>query len=121
MRVTSREATPGWQFELALAVLQQLADARRSAEHGLSLVALGEQLRIDPLQLEPLVELLAEIDWISRLDEGDAARHVLLCDPATTAITPLLNRTLLAPGIASAAFRVHAGLDRQTLAQALAC
>jgi membrane protein len=119
MRVTSVAQTPGWTFELALAVLRRLADARTGAERGLSLTALAERLRTDPLQLEPVADLLTEMDWVSRLDEGDTARLVLLCDPAATLLTPLIDRTLLAPGAASAAFRQHHGWDRQTLAEAL--
>jgi membrane protein len=56
---------------------------------------------------------------VSRLDEGGDARHVLLCDPATTRLTPLIERTLLEPGAASAAFRSAAGLERLTLADAI--
>jgi membrane protein len=119
MRVTARAVAPGWQFELALAVLRHLAAARRGTQHGLSLAALAEGLRADPLQLEPVVELLAELDWVSRLDEGGASRHVLLCDPALTALAPLLDRTVLPPGEASMAFRLRCGLDRITLAEAL--
>ena len=120
MRVSSMAPTPGWRFELALAVLQRLDAARRGTERGLSLATLAERLRIDPLQLEPLVDLLVEMDWIARLDEGGIARHVLLCDPATTALAPLVGQLLLAPGGASSAFRRGTGLDRLTLAQALA-
>jgi len=97
MRVVSHPATPGWRFEMALA----------------------EALRSDPLQLEPLVEMLGELDWVSRLDEADSARLVLLCGPAATPLLPLMQRTLLAPGVASTAFGVHAGLERLTFAQAL--
>ena len=124
MRITTRATTPGWQFDLALAVLKQLDDARRGHHprhaHGLSLAALGEALRADPLQLEPVVDLLASIDWVRRLDEGGSSRHVLLCDAARTPLAPLLQRTLLAPGPHVAAFRQHAGLDKLMLADALA-
>ena len=120
MRVASVARTPGWQFELALAVLQRLHAARQGPQRGLSLVDLAEGLRTDPLQLEPLLELLAEIDWVSRLDEGNGARHVLLCEAASTPLQPLVDRTLLAPGAASRNFRLRAGLADLTLAQALA-
>ena len=120
MRGASRAATPGWRFELALAVLQRLQAARQSAQRGLSLAELAEGLHTDPLQLEPLLELLAEIDWVSRLDEGAGARHVLLCDPATTPMAPLIDRTLLAPAEGSSSFRRQAGLAELNLAQALA-
>ena len=123
MRVVARPAHPGWRFELALAVLQQLRAARATPQHGLSLAALAASLRADPLQLEPLVDLLVEIDWVSRLDEGggatDGPRLVLLCDPARTRMAPLLARTLLAHGPASASFRQRAALDQITLEDAL--
>ena len=119
MRVTSAAQTPGWTFELALALLRRLAEVRNGSERGLSLVALAERLRTDPLQLEPVADLLVKMDWVSRLDEGDAARLVLLCNPAATLLTPLINNTLLAPGAASTAFRRRHGWDQQSLAEAL--
>ena len=122
MHAVRRLPTPGYRFELALALLAQLAQARQSAAHGLSLAALAEGLRVDPLQLEPVAEMLAESDWVQRLDEpGDAAgaRLVLLCDPAATALAPLVWRLLLAPGAASAGFREAARLEHVTLGQAL--
>jgi membrane protein len=119
MRVVGRPHLPGFRFELALLVLQRLHAARSSAAHGLSLSAMAESLRADPLQLEPAAELLCELDWVQRLDEAGDARLVLLCDVATTRLKPLLDLTLLAPGEASAVFRQQAGLDRMSLAQAL--
>ena len=76
-------------------------------------------MRADPLQLEPVVDMLAAIDWVQRLDEGGTSRHVLLCDTHRTPLAPLLERTLLAAGPHVAAFRHSAGLDRLTLAEAL--
>ena len=119
MRVTSVAQTPGWSFALALSVLRELDGARHGPRRGLQMAALAASLRTDPLQLEPIVNLLLQIDWVGRLDEGDTARLMLLCDPAATALTALIDRTLLAPGPGSAAFRSHSGLDRLTLAQAL--
>lgn len=117
MRVVAREQTPGWRFELALTLLQRLAAARHGPRHGLSLADLGEGLRADPLQLEPIVDLLAGIDWVSRLDEGSRSRHVLLCDPARTPLAPLVERTLLAGGDASRTVALR--LAQMTLAEAL--
>jgi membrane protein len=126
MRVSSRERTPGWRFDLALTVLKRLALARQLPPHGLSMAALSESLRIDPLQLEPVMEMLSQLGWISRLDEDDSAtanvtqpRYVMLCEPASTVLAPLLARTLLQPGEATAAFREAAAMDRLTLARAL--
>ncbi|MDZ7591441.1 MAG: YihY family inner membrane protein [Rubrivivax sp.] len=119
MRVATIAPTAGWRFELALTLLQQLEAARHSGQHGLSLAAMARSLRADPLQLEPVVELLADLDWVSRLDEDGDARHVLLCDPAGTKLAPLIDRTLLKPGAASAGFRDAAALQRLTLADAI--
>jgi membrane protein len=119
MRVAARPAVPGWRFELALAVLAPLAAAREGQVRGLSAAELAARLRVDPLQLEPLLELLAELDWVQPLAETDPPRHVLLCDPARTGIGPLAARTLYEPGPAGRAFAEAAALERLTLAQAL--
>jgi membrane protein len=119
MRVAARPRVPGWRFELALSVLQRLSVARAGPQRGLTLSALAEMLRADPLQLEPMLEMLAALDWVQRLDEGDNARHVLLCDPAATPIAPLLQRTLLEPGQASAGFVTRARWWDLTLDDAL--
>jgi membrane protein len=120
MRVGLRPAVPGWRFELALAVLARLQAARDGPGHGLSLAALAETLRTDALQIEPLLDLLARLDWVRRLDEGDAPRHVLLVDPAATPLEPLVRETLLQPGAASGGFFRRSVLARMTLAEALA-
>ena len=123
MRVVSRPPHAGWRFELALEVLRALRAARESPLRGLSLASLSTSLRTDPLQLEPLVDLLVAMDWVARLDEGgdatDGPRLMLLCNPAQTSLLPLLDRTLLAPGPAVAAFSRRAALDRLTLQDAL--
>jgi membrane protein len=118
MRWVHRPATPGHRFELALAVLQQLAAVRGASPRGLSLAQLSEQLHTDALQLEPLVEQLAELDWVQRLDEGEQARLVLLCDPHSTPCLPLVDKLLLAPSAQSAPFRAAVGLADVNLAQA---
>lgn len=99
-------AGAGWQFQLALEVLQQLHQARATARHGLSLPELARQLRVDPLQLEPLLELLVGLDWVGRVNEvedDERTRYLLLADPGSTALEPLLRNLLLAPSEAMAA------------------
>jgi membrane protein len=119
MRVVRRPDVPGHRFELALAVLRQLDDARRGARHGLALADMAAALRADPLQLEPLADLLVELDWVARLDEAGAQRHVLLCDPADTPAQPLLDALLLQPGPYTDGFRRRAGFDGLTAADLL--
>lgn len=120
MHLAPRQDLPGDRFDLALALLRRLAQARGGAAHGLSLPALAETLRCDPLLLEPLLDLLVQLDWAARLDEeGGAPRHVLLCDPRHTPALPLVNALLLAPGEGTAAFRAHTRLAALTLEQVL--
>jgi membrane protein len=119
MRVVRRPSTPGYRFELALELLRPLARARGEVERGLSLEALSQQLRVDPLQIEPVLEDLVAMDWVARLDEGEVPRHVLLVDPQTSPVAPLVARLLLAPGSATAAFSTRAGLPTMTLADLL--
>ena len=111
---------PGWRFELALELLRALAGARADGRHGLAPPELARTLRCDPLDLDPLLEHLAALDWVRRLDEGDAARLVLLCDPSGTPLAPLVQRLLLQPGPLATPLLARSGLGTVTLAQALA-
>ena len=122
MRVVRRAPTPGYRFEIALALLQRLAAVRNTPERGLSLAQLALALRADPLQLEPVVDALMRIDWVAQLNEPpdiSGPRLVLLCDPASTSIAPMADALLVQPGHATNAFRHVAQFDRITLGQAL--
>lgn len=93
-----RARSHGWQFQLALESLQQLDLARASDVKGLTMQQLSQLLRVDALQLEPVLETLCELDWIGRLDEdipAQTARYVLLVDPDATLLAPLLDALLL--------------------------
>ena len=112
----------GHRFSLVLAVLRALDEARRSGARGLSLPQLSERLRTDPLQIEPVLEVLRGLDWVGLLDEAqgdEAGRMVLMCDPATTPIAPLAGQLLLRPDAVTAAFWQRSGLHELTLAQVL--
>ena len=96
--VQRRVRAHGWQFLLALETLQQLDRVRATGAKGLTMEQLSLVLRVDALQLEPVLETLAELDWIGLLAEelaDEAARYVLLADPDTTPLAPLLNALLL--------------------------
>ncbi len=96
--VARRGSAHGWQFQLAIEVLQQLHLARHSAVKGVSASQLAERLQVDGLQLEPVLETLVELDWAGQLDEADAdaeARYLLMADPANTSLEPLIERLLL--------------------------
>jgi len=93
-----RSSAHGWQFQLALEVLQQLHGARPTARRGLSAVELGRALQVDSLQLEPVLETLVSLDWIGRvneLEDESATRYILLADVQSTALEPLMRHLLL--------------------------
>jgi membrane protein len=119
MRVVRRPETPGHRFEIALATLRLLDAARRAGPRGLSMAALARTMRADPLQLEPVVDLLIEIDWVARLDEDGEQRLVLLGDPAAMPASPLIDALLLRPSRSTAAFGRRSGFAQLTAAELL--
>jgi membrane protein len=90
---------PGWQFQLALEVLQQLDLARTQSAKGATVTQLCSVLRVDFQRLEPVLEDLAALDWVARLAEpivnDPEARYILLVDPQHTVLEPLMNKLLL--------------------------
>jgi membrane protein len=120
MRVTRWPERPGSRLQLAVALMRQLADAQARQEHGLNAEALSVALRTDPLQIEPILETLAAIDWIGRLEEEGDARYVLLCDPAKTPARRLITQLLVEPGPSLEAFWERAGFETMTAADLMA-
>ncbi len=94
-----RRVGQGWQFQLALEVLQQLAAVRPLHAKGMTVSQLCVALQTDALRLEPVLETLVALDWTGQLREGGTtsgeARFVLLVDPEKTALTPLMAALLL--------------------------
>jgi membrane protein len=100
-----RATAHGWQFQLALEVLQQLNAARSTSARGMTSPQLSEAMQVDPLQLEPVLETLVQLDWAGRLNEQEDAlhtRYILLADPASTALEPLIRHLLLPSSDATA-------------------
>ena len=92
--IARRGDTPGWNFQLALEILQALSQ-KGSGEN---LEVISKELRVDPLQLDAPLQTLIALDWLGKLDEnssGQGARYVLLTDPAKTLLAPLSERLLL--------------------------
>ena len=100
--LSRRVRAPGLQFQLALEALQHLDAVRATPRRGLTLMQLANVLAVDSLQLEPVLDTLTMMDWISPLDEGTSgqgARFVLLADADATALTPdqlAISETMLA-------------------------
>jgi membrane protein len=110
-----RPATAGLSFELALQVLRRLREARDGPARGLGTESLAVGLRIDPVQIEPVLETLVGIDWVARLDEEGAQRYVLLCEPTTTPVAPLAQALLIQRSPASDRFIREARVDSMRL------
>ncbi len=119
MRVSRLPDRPGERFALALRLLHALSSARGGDRRGLSAETLAGAERIDPLQVQPVLDDLVALGWCGRLDEAGAQRHVLLIDTQQTLVGPLVDRLLLSDSRASARFRQRSGLTTMTVAELL--
>jgi len=108
---------PGQRFALAVVLLRELQRARAVPPHGLTIAQFAAGQRVDPLQVEPLMELLLRLGWVGRMDDDAAKRHVLLCDVAATCAEPLIDQLLLAPDSRTQPFRQRAALGEVTIAE----
>jgi membrane protein len=96
--IARRGNTHGWHFQIAVEVLQQLHSARQAGAKGLTVSQLTQRLQVDALQIEPVLEILVSLDWIGQLEEmqgSEHARYLLIAEPATTPLEPLLDKLLL--------------------------
>ena len=100
--VARRGTVAGWTFQLAVEVLQQLHRVRHQPLKGLRPGQLAQLLRVDVLQLAPVLEALTALDWVGQVNDAavDAAdvpepRYVLLANPGATPLAPLVQRLLL--------------------------
>ncbi len=101
--VARRGGTPGWQFQLALEVLQTLHQRAGQQPAGLAREPLTAMLQVDHVQLEPVIEALIALDWVGQLEPTDhisQVRLILLTDPDTTPMSSLVERLLVHPGYA---------------------
>ena len=124
--VARRADGQGWPFLLAVEALQQLHGARGQATHGLTAEQLAQRLRVEVLQLAPVLDALVSLDWVVQVNEAAAgapdaadARYVLLADPATTHMEPMVQRLLLTRTEALERFWSHTGLEVLRLADVL--
>jgi membrane protein len=112
----------GWQFQIALEVLQQLEAVSHTPARGLRADQLAQTLHVDLLQLEPVLEGLTQLDWIGSLDESAGhvgARFVMLAEPDSTLLAPLMSAFLLERVPATEKLWERAHWPHLTLRQAL--
>ncbi|WP_374320603.1 YihY family inner membrane protein [Aquabacterium sp.] len=114
--------TPGYRFQIALALLRELCAVQHGAQRGHSAETLAHLLKTDPLQIEPIIETLVALDWVALLQEEGregGGRFVLLCDPDTTCLAPLVKQLLLKPDALTSGFWISTRMDGVTVGQAL--
>jgi len=109
----------GSRFRLALAMLRALRQAHEGGMPGLTGPTLSHALSTDPLQIDPLLDILIGIDWVGRLDEAGEGRYVLLADSHRTPAEPLISALLLDPSPDLASFWKDARFDQLKLADLL--
>ena len=121
--VARRGGGPGWGFQLAAEVLQALAKVRDTPARGRTAPQLAGRLRVDTLQLAPVLAALCELDWVGELGtriENEEPRYVLLFDPAQQPLRPLVEKLLLKPDPALAGWWGDGRLNQMTVADLLA-
>jgi membrane protein len=119
--VARRGGGHGWQFQLAIEVLQQLHHQRASTRRGCGATALAQALQVDVLQLEPALEVLTALRWIGQLvEERDLeSRYILLADPDQTPLEPLMQQLLLDKTDSTLPLWTRANWDALSLRQVL--
>ncbi len=114
------------RFALALEVLAALAPLRNDSERGLAGGALAQQLHVDHLQIEPALAALTALRWVggdaqsaTSYLEGASRGYVLLADPQTTALAPLLEVLLLRQRVPQRRMGERSGWAQHTVAPVL--
>lgn len=117
---------PQAPFALAVQVLQQLHAARGNPQHGLTGAQLALALRVGQPQLAGPLQALLQLDWIVQVNEVAAgardladARYLLLAEPASTAMHPLVQRLLIERAPPLERFWGQTGMDVLMLADVL--
>ena len=120
--VSRRGGAQGWRFQLALESLQSLEQSRDSMPRGELASALAHQLRVDILELEPVLATLMQLHWVGQLvdAQGDKEpRYVLLVNSDSTTIEPLVDALLLDRTLATDKLRARAGWTDTRLREVL--
>jgi membrane protein len=90
------EEQAGRGFALALACLRLLQQARLQSSVGWDVSRLAQQLGAQPWEVDEVLGLLQQLDWVGRLNEDGNPRYVLLVDLVSTRAAPLIDQLLLA-------------------------
>jgi membrane protein len=72
----------GQGVALGLGCMRLLQQARAQSAGGMAAASLAQQLNADPVEVEKVLGLLQQLDWVGVLNEPQAPRYVLLIDLA---------------------------------------
>lgn len=119
--VARRGGGNGWQFQLALELLQQLHRPRECGSRACGATSLAQALQVDVLQLEPVLEVLTGLGWVGQLveEDGQESCYVLLANPDLTPLEPLMRQLLLDKTESTQPLWSRARWDALTLRQVL--
>jgi len=85
----------GSEFVDAVALLRALYHARGSAPPGRSARYLAQHLSLQIDEVLDLLDTLAGLGLVARIQDPRQERWILACDPSTTPLGPLLDRLLV--------------------------
>jgi len=120
--VARRGLGAGWQFQLAVETLRLLQQARALESRGLTMSQLAKALRVSALGIDSALQALVELNWVARLDDDasdDGPRYVMLVDPQTTLLEPLVQAVLLRRNSSTDALWERAQFGRTRLGEVL--
>jgi membrane protein len=112
----------GWSFRLALEILAELNAAKASAQGGWSAAALATRLRVEPGEMQEMLAVLQQLDWVGLLAEQTdpaQARQVLLIDLTQVGVGPLVDRLLVLRTSKDDPLCVQTGLEQLRVSQLL--
>ncbi len=120
--VVRRDLGAGWRFQLALETLQALRSVRGALERGLTVPQLAARAQVSHLGIESVLEPLLKMDWVARIgpQAGQSDdRYVLLADPDSTLLEPLVHALLVRHAPTTGPFWDSARLSTLRLRDAL--
>ena len=123
--VARRGGGHGWQFQLAIELVQQLNASRRSMQPGSTSSSLAQAMQVDVLQLEPVLQTLTDLGWVGQLVPNtvsgvdEESTYILLADPDNTRLEPLMQALLLEKTSSTSALWQNANWSDLRLQQVL--
>ncbi|CAN1494895.1 Rbn Ribonuclease BN family enzyme [Burkholderiaceae bacterium] len=82
-------------FNEALSILRLLDQSRSQSSSGLSIRSLSETLELTEDQIDKTLASLQDLGWVAQAQVRKREVWVLVCNPSTTSINPLIKRLLV--------------------------